>query len=152
MTTRDTSIQILREIEENGLLSTLRLQVYRAVVTVGPMTAQECWHYLRDQRAREGDARINGITPRFSELERLGVIHEVEKRPCTITGNICVVWGTTNQRPLPTSALRGRSRAAKKANLLRYVDTGLERMGAVRPTQTQVMRFIGRIRAGVNGL
>ncbi len=97
---RQTSIDVYNEIKNSGLLSKLRFEVYDALFQAGPMTAQETWHYLRDQAARNGQAKINGITPRFSELLRSGVIKTVGTAKCKITGRNCTVWEVTDQLPM----------------------------------------------------
>lgn len=104
---RSTSAAVYQQIQNEGLLSKLRFLVYAALyVNKEPKTAHEIWHQLRDKAARRGDARINGITPRFSELERLGAIKSVGERPCTITGRICTVWITTNDLPKKSETLK----------------------------------------------
>lgn len=96
---RQTSIDVYNQIKNEGLLSKLRWVVYDAVYEHGPMTAQETWHLLRDAAARRGEARINGITPRFSELERFGVIRRIRERPCRVTGRNCDEWDVTDSLP-----------------------------------------------------
>jgi hypothetical protein len=70
--------------------------LFRSLYQNGPLTAQEVWKLLRGDA---GDNRINGITPRFSELERLGVVAPVGERNCTVTNRNCVVWDVTANNP-----------------------------------------------------
>lgn len=111
---RQTSIDAYNTIKENGLLSYLRFQVYEALYMSGPMTAQETWHYLRNVSAMNGDARINGITPRFSELERLGVIKENLIRPCNISGRNVTEWIVTNSLPSKLEKKKSKDQIIKE--------------------------------------
>lgn len=104
--TRETSIQAYNQIKDEGLLSALRFQVYESLIENGSMTAQESWHYLRDKAARRGEARINGITPRFSELRELGVVYEKTVRPCKITKRNAIEWEVTDQLPVKKEAIK----------------------------------------------
>ncbi len=118
---RQTSYEAFKQIESEGLLSKLRFVVYKALYEGGPMTAQETWHYLRDQAARRGEARINGITPRFSELFRCGVIEEDGERPCKITKRKCIVWKVNAK--LPVKLERPHRRKCKACDGKGYLET-----------------------------
>lgn len=96
---RQTSIDAYEQIKSEGLLSKLQLQIYDTLYRNGPLTAQETWHMLRDEQAMVGEARINGITPRFSELAARGVVKEVGTRKCRISGRVCIVWDVTSSLP-----------------------------------------------------
>ena len=95
--TRQTSIAAYHQIKEEGLLSKLRFKVYEIIVEFGPLTAQEAWHIYRKRYNAKGR---DGITPRFSELERFGVIAENKKRPCSVTGRTCIEWIATDKLPI----------------------------------------------------
>ena len=84
---RETSIEAYNEIKENGLLSKRRFQVYETLYNNGPLTTGEIWYiYFRDQGISQ-----NSINPRLSELVSLGVVSEVGKRSCKITGRNVLV-------------------------------------------------------------
>jgi DNA-binding MarR family transcriptional regulator len=89
---RSTSINVYKQIEAEGLLSKRRFEVYRAIYNKGPMTQNETLHYL--------NAPQSSITPRFAELERMGVIKAIGERSCSITGRVVLVWQTTNNLPV----------------------------------------------------
>lgn len=92
---RDTSRDAFKKAKEDGIIFQTRVQIKNALDTKGPMTAHECWHELRGWRALQGNARINGVTPRFSEMKRDGVVRECGRRACKITGMRCIVWEST---------------------------------------------------------
>lgn len=92
---RQTSIAVFKQIQEEGLLSRLRFDVYSALYKRGPCTALELY-----KSCFEGTHRDHSITPRFSELERAGVIAATEERPCRVSGRNVTVWQTTNNLPV----------------------------------------------------
>ena len=93
--TRQTSIDAYYKVKESGLLSTLRLKVYKIVCEHGPMTAGEMRDYT------DKDIPHSGVyTTRLSELQRWGVIKEVGKRPCKTTGFTAIVWDITGDMPV----------------------------------------------------
>lgn len=59
--------------------------VLKALQNVGPMTNKETARYL--------EMEINSITPRMNELVKMGLVGEVDKRHCKITGRTAIVWG-----------------------------------------------------------
>lgn len=90
--TRQTSIDVYHQIESEGLLSQRRWQVYETLYHHGPLTAMETGRLIKS-------ALDHSISPRFAELKRLGVIEEVGRRHCTITGRISLIWATTENLP-----------------------------------------------------
>lgn len=93
---RQTSAEAFEQVKASGYISKVQKEVYDCLYQNGPLTAQEVWKLLRGDA---GDNRINGITPRFSELERLGVVNPVGERNCTVTNRNCVVWDVTDKNP-----------------------------------------------------
>lgn len=93
MTTRQTSIDVYREIEAEGLLSKRRWEAYSTLFNHGPITAMET--------ARKIPGTLDhSISPRFAELKRMGLIREVGERACRITGRNCIIWDVTNNLPI----------------------------------------------------
>lgn len=91
---RQTSIDVYHQIEAEGLLSKLRLEVYKALFKSGPCTALELY-----SRAFKGTHRDHSITPRFSELEASGVIRSVGETKCKISGRTVILWDVTSKLP-----------------------------------------------------
>lgn len=91
--TRETSAAVYKQIEEEGLLSRLRFEVYSAIFKHGPITQGECWkdHFSHQQR--------HTVAPRFAELEARGVIKTVGQRPCGVTGRMTLAWDVTTNLP-----------------------------------------------------
>jgi hypothetical protein len=92
---RKTSIEVFKQIEAEGLLSKLRFDVYSALFEFGPCTALELY-----DRCFSKTSRDHSITPRFSELERLGVIQPLKERSCNVSGRNVMVWDVTDRLPL----------------------------------------------------
>lgn len=95
---RQTSIETFRQIKAEGLLSERRLQAYEALFHNGPMTQGECWDLI----ARTTNPKMprHSIAPRFAELLEQGVIQEVGKAPCRLSGRECIVWDVTSKLPV----------------------------------------------------
>lgn len=90
---RNTSIEALKEIEANGLLGRLQLEVQRAVVKHGPITIRE----IHDRFfSNYSDC---SISPRVRELFQMGSIREFDKRFCTVSGMKATAWIATGALP-----------------------------------------------------
>jgi hypothetical protein len=94
---RETSIEAYRTIQENGLLSERRWQVYNTLFLNGPLTTGEIWKYYFSVHTKIPQ---NSINPRLSELSRLGVIRAVGTKKCTVTGHTCTIWDVTANLPV----------------------------------------------------
>ena len=91
---RQTSIDIYRRIEAEGLLSDLRFSVYKVLFEHGPLTAGEVWsRFFHSARQR------SSISARMSELEDRGVVFQAEERECGYTGNRAIAWDVTLNLP-----------------------------------------------------
>lgn len=71
----------------------MRMQAYVAVAEHGPITGTELDKILGDGSMDPAYSR------RLSELRDAGVIREVGKRPCAVTGNLAIQWEITDQLP-----------------------------------------------------
>lgn len=96
--TRLTSIQAYNKIVENGLLSKRRLQVFEFIVNNAPCTQKQAWEHFRADH-HSGASSGGGITSRFVELERLGVIEEVDQLRDPDTGMMNTVYDVTGKMP-----------------------------------------------------
>lgn len=96
---RQTSELAYRTIQECGLLSELRFAVYDVLYQYGPMTAHETWHKMKELDLAIIKDKRDGITQRFSELKRLGVIGELGKRQCSYTSMVAIEWDVTANLP-----------------------------------------------------
>ena len=104
---RSTSLQAYTAIKEGGLLSQLRFEVYEKIVEHGPMTANEMWgFYFKESR------QAHSISPRFSELESMGVLYQLMERKCRYTGNNAIVWDVTDN--LPSKPVKAPKRMTAK--------------------------------------
>ncbi len=92
---RKTSIEARRKIEENGLLSRLKLKTYLALDDFGPCTAGELFNFAGWNHSKNN----HNISSRLGELRDLGCVDEVGERPCTTTGHTQIVWQTNGGLP-----------------------------------------------------
>lgn len=96
--TRQTSIEAYNQIKAEGLLSKLRFVVYDCIFHNGPITQGECVDIL--QKRLECGNNSGTIASRFAELKNFGVIQEVGKRPCKLTGRTVLEWDVTDKLPV----------------------------------------------------
>jgi predicted transcriptional regulator len=68
-------------------LTESQLEVLTAIQTKTDQTNAELAEFM--------GRRINQITPRTGELEKLGKIRVIRRRPCRITGNEARAWEPT---------------------------------------------------------
>lgn len=104
---RDTSLEIYREITDNGLLPKARLKVYECIFNHPNKTAREIMGMKGMETNQSG---------RFTELEGWGVIREAGKRKCRVTSNKAVIWAVTGTLPVKPD-----KKLTKKATLLNLV-------------------------------
>lgn len=93
---RQTSIEAYHKIKENGLLVGMRFRVYEALYNRGPCSIRE----LYVSSFRDLGVIDRSVSPRFAELKRLGVIQEMGKRKCSVSGSRTIFWGVTDRLPL----------------------------------------------------
>lgn len=93
---RETSLEAYKEIRRNGLLKKRQLEVYTALFERGPSTATEIFYALSKSR----NPSHSNVTTRLGELRDKGVVREVQKRRCTVTGKMVIEWETTNRLPI----------------------------------------------------
>jgi hypothetical protein len=94
--TRQTSIEVYREIKENGLLSKRRQEVFEVLFKHGPMTSGEAFYIMNVYKP---DGALTQSRARFTELRNLGVIKENGTKKCNVTGKCAIVWEVTNNVP-----------------------------------------------------
>jgi hypothetical protein len=109
--TRKTSSIAYKRIIEEGLLSKLRLLVYRVVYKYGPLTASEVRMYV----AKHSTANSGVFSTRFSELKKMGVLETVGERPCTTSGHIALLWDVTENLPKPIKKEKTKKEKKKEA-------------------------------------
>jgi hypothetical protein len=124
--TKETSVEAYRIITEYGLLSSLRMEVYKIIFNHGPLSAQEAWHLAKEDPKSLIKNRRDGITQRFSELERLGVIKNSGKGICSVSGRMVIKWVVTGHRPLKLDkATRYKCATCKGKGYIEEIQTSL---------------------------
>ena len=95
MPVRDTSIQAYREIEESGLLSRRRFQVYQWLYRNGPATAMAVARGLAPENTNHAS-----YTPRVTELRNRGVVVEVGVGVDLVSGKSAILWDVNSNLPV----------------------------------------------------
>lgn len=108
MTNRTTSIEVYKFLEENGVLSDKRWDVYRTVYKYGPMTSAEAFAKMTQGTAVKS---ITQSRARFTELREMGLFKEVGEKICTITGHKVILWDVTTE--LPTKLVVPETKSSK---------------------------------------
>jgi len=113
--TRETSIAVYRQIDEEGLLKKLQMKVYSIVFRHGPMSARMAQEIFNDESNSEKHNDV--VDQRMSELKRFGVIRELpEKRICESSGRRVLWWDVTEN--LPKKEKKGMSKALIITNIV----------------------------------
>ncbi len=95
---RQTSIDAYRTIAASGLLSKLRLSVYKWLYENGPATAKEVAIGCKENSDHNLD--FGGTyTCRLTELREQGCIRELGKTVCKYTGRNVILWDVTGDLP-----------------------------------------------------
>jgi len=90
-TPRDTSVQAFYNAVSSGKIRTRQQQAYFGVEALGIATSGETFEYLKEQKRFQ--LRYDSNTcARFTELRDLGLIREVGRKVCRITGETCIAW------------------------------------------------------------
>lgn len=99
---RSTSIEVYLQIKREGLLGRRQQEVYECLYSHGPMNSTQIFNRLSLPTNQSG---------RITELELKGVIQEVGKAPCPITGRSATIWDVTSKLP---SGVKRQTKAQHK--------------------------------------
>lgn len=86
---RSTSLQAYADLVTSGALNQKQRAVWAVLHLDGPKTGRELDRTLNTQDAHK----------RLSELERAGVVEEMHKTTCSVTGKKAVLWRITEKDP-----------------------------------------------------
>jgi len=129
---RETSIEAYHKVKETGMLSTLRLAVFEILCKHGPMTAGE----MRNYGGADMNSGVYGT--RLSELERMGVVQELETRKCSTTGHRAIVWGITHEMPVKLE--KKVSRKERRENILEAITTHGKKEIPIMPEELETYK------------
>lgn len=105
-----TSIDVYHQIVAEGLVGKLQAEVVCALAyAIEELTQKETMF-------RTTAKQISVISPRFTELEDMGVIIATGTRPCRITGRIATTYRLTGGMPI-----RKEKRETKDQTILRLI-------------------------------
>jgi len=110
--TRETSIAVYRELEASGALSRLRLVVAKDIAENGPTTQAETWSRLS---AGKSQRYKDSYSPRFVDLQAMGVIETVGERPCAVSKKTCLAWDLTGKMPIRPETRQTRVELEREA-------------------------------------
>jgi len=117
--TRSTSIEAYKHIKESGLLKKFKWDVYDTLYHHGPLTQNELVSRYFPTTP------MSSLTPRFAELNKLGVIRAVGKHTCSTSGRTALAWDVTSNFPVPKinrdSLAKQLKIAEEKLNLYRDI-------------------------------
>ena len=121
---RRTSLEAWRAINQNGLLSKRRLEVYNVVFDFGPLTSAEAFRILNQNKPM---GAITSSRARFTELRDAGVFYEVRERFCNATGRLAIEWDVTENLPIKKkSENASNARTAMVADLILRMNKSLQ--------------------------
>ena len=86
---RETSLEAYNYIIENGILSKRMTEAYRNILHYGPVTGNELCKLMK----KPGQWKL------MAPLKERGLITEVGKRRCNVTGYNAFAWDVTGNLP-----------------------------------------------------
>lgn len=89
---QETSLLAFQALVESGRLENHHAIVLDAVKAMPDSTSNEIFNYLDEKYGYDDPRYISVIRARFTELREKGLIQNVGRRPCGITGNVCLLW------------------------------------------------------------
>lgn len=95
---RQTSIEAYHKIKEDGTLSSSRWHVYEILYKHGPLTAGE----LKQKMlwSKENFLKVYKSESRLTELRDMGVVQELGKKKCSLSGMTVILWDVTDKLPV----------------------------------------------------
>lgn len=134
---RHTSIEAYRQIEREGLLKRLHMEVYRSLFHAGPMSVGELWRECLGEYPRPS------ISPRLAELQSQGVVRTVGERTCRVTGRQVIIWDVTEKLPKKPDDKYSRikKKIQKHRRAIAALERTLERMAAREVDENQTKLF-----------
>jgi hypothetical protein len=108
---RETSAEAYHSLEESGVLSVGRWEVYQDVFHNGPTTSGESLNRLNTKTSIPSQKRA-----RFTELRAMGLLKEIGVRACAVTGFRAIEWDVTERAdPLPLPKKKSAKACLKEA-------------------------------------
>ena len=139
---RQTSIDCYNQIIKDKSLSKMRLRVLEAIMNTAPCTSGEAFASM----IRTRTDMISQSRARVTELAERGVVKEVGKRACKISGKQAIVWEMTDMLPQePVKVLDSRPKNMLKC--MEYIADVMEKKGLKSFTLEQVYNIINDIKS-----
>lgn len=96
-TVRETSVAAFLAIQESGLLSRRRLEVYEVLSPDGPLTATQIAERMRGHKSSSVGANVHA---RLCELREMDAVEELGTITCPITNMTVILWDVTGRLPI----------------------------------------------------
>lgn len=92
---RETSHEAFVEVQESGLISDMQTRIYTYLYANGPLTANEVALGISSKTK----SQQKNIPTRLGELRGRGVVKEVGRKCCSVTGMNVILWDVTPNSP-----------------------------------------------------
>ncbi len=89
MYSRQTSREAFSTIREMGILSRRRLDVYEALLGIGPATATQVANVMPGRKSSSVGANVHA---RLGELVKMNLVREIKEAECPVTGMTVIYW------------------------------------------------------------
>lgn len=104
---RSTSIEAYNTIRNNGVLTERLRDAYHFIFQHGPLTGQELNNIMPG----------NGAWKLLSPLRRVGIVSEVGKKKCSITGYNALLWDVNGKLPIEAVKVKTKNQIIKELKL-----------------------------------
>ncbi len=111
---RDTSIEIYLKILNEGLIGKKQIEVYEILWKYGPLTGSQVANWMDEFHQKSNVSET--VRNRLNELRNMGIVTELPKAPCPVTGNTVYRYDVNSKLPIkpPIRLTKKEKRASIK--------------------------------------
>ena len=122
---RDTSREIYQKIRKEGLIGKKQIQVYEILFMYGPLTGSEVANWMDEFHQKSNVSET--VRNRLNELKAMGIVTELPKAPCPVTGNTVYRYDVNSKLPVkpPRKLLKKEKLNSIKKQLI-YIGRNVE--------------------------
>lgn len=95
MPVRDTSKEAYKAVMESGYVGKKQKEIYSALYDHGPVTGGELHYRMNLSR----NPSHSNVVTRLGELREIGIVRELPKRTCSVSGHQAYLWDVTSRHP-----------------------------------------------------
>lgn len=96
--TRQSSIDVWKEINNGGYIGRKQLQVYNVIYKHGPMSGAEVSKFMRIAGQRK-NLESENVRNRITELVKLGIVREIGRDICPISNRSVLFFEVSGEMP-----------------------------------------------------